>query len=174
MVRPLQWSGTNRVLDTLRQVISHGEVHGHLETNPARGTRRNPRRTLNRFLSQDEARRLHDELDRLVAECPAQAAQADIIRLLSYTIDVVNRDQYKTPEGDPMEKPIDVALEDMGDPHMMGNVRIVEAPARSRFPPGLRDKRLELMDSGEEFLIVPVNRPERVTGVERATALLIS
>ncbi|MCY4609494.1 MAG: site-specific integrase [bacterium] len=77
--------GANRVLDVLRQILNHAMVHGHLETNPATGIRRNPQRKFNRFLSRDEARRLHDELDRLVAERPGRAAQADIIRLLYYT-----------------------------------------------------------------------------------------
>ncbi len=72
--------GANRTLDTLRQILSHAEVHGHLETNPASGIRRNPKRTFNRFLSRDEAIRLHAELDRLVAERPERAAQADIVR----------------------------------------------------------------------------------------------
>ncbi len=77
--------GANRTLDTLRQILNHAAVHGHLETNPANGIRRNPQRRFNRFLSRDEARRLHAELDRLVAERPGRSAQADIIRLLFYT-----------------------------------------------------------------------------------------
>ena len=77
--------GANRALDTLHRILSHAIVHGHLETNPASGVRRNPGRTFNRFLSRDEARRLHAELDRLVAERPARAAQADVIRLLCFT-----------------------------------------------------------------------------------------
>ena len=91
--------------------------------------------------------------------------------LVAFTIHVVNRDQYKTPEGDPVEKPIDVALEDMDGLHMMGNVWIVEAPARSRSPTGLRDKLRELLDPGDELLVVPINRPDRVTGVEIDDAL---
>ncbi len=77
--------GANRVLDILRQILSHAKVHGYLETNPANGIHRNPQRKFNRFLSRDEARRLHAELDRLVAECPERAAQADVIRLLYFT-----------------------------------------------------------------------------------------
>ncbi len=77
--------GANCVLDTLRQIFGHAEIHGHLKTNPASGIRRNPKRTFNRFLSRDEASRLHAELDRLVAERPERAAQADIIRLLYCT-----------------------------------------------------------------------------------------
>ena len=77
--------GANATLGVLRQILNHAKVHGHLETNPACRIRRNPQRKLNRFLTRDEARRLHAELDRLVAERPARAAQADIIRLLCYT-----------------------------------------------------------------------------------------
>lgn len=77
--------GANRALDTLCQILHHARVHGHLTTNPASGVRRNPQRRFNRFLSRDEAERLHAELDRLVAERPERAAQADIIRLLYYT-----------------------------------------------------------------------------------------
>ncbi len=77
--------GANHALDTLRQIFNHAAVHGYLKTNPARGIRRNQLRKFNRFLSHDEANRLHAELDQLVAERPARAAQADIIRLLYYT-----------------------------------------------------------------------------------------
>ena len=77
--------GANRVLDMLRQILNHAMVHGHLETNPASGIRRNPQRKFNRFLSRDEANRLHAELDRLVVERPERAAKADIIRLLYHT-----------------------------------------------------------------------------------------
>ena len=66
--------------------LSHAEVRGHLKTNPASGIRRNPQRTFNRFLSRDEASRLHAELDQLIAERPERAAQADIIRMLYYTL----------------------------------------------------------------------------------------
>ena len=77
--------GANRTLDLLRQIMNHAMVHGHIETNPASGIRLNPERKHHRFLSRDEIRRLHDELDRCVAERPSRAAQADVIRLLSYT-----------------------------------------------------------------------------------------
>ena len=78
-------AGANAALDLLRQIMNHAKVHGHIETNPASGIRRNPVRKLNRFLSLDEIVRLHVELDRCVAEKSSRAAQADIIRLLFYT-----------------------------------------------------------------------------------------
>ena len=77
--------GANRTLDVLFQIMNHAKVHGHIENNPAKGIRRNPGRKFNRFLSKEEIRRLHDELDRCVAERPARAALADIIRLLTCT-----------------------------------------------------------------------------------------
>ncbi len=77
--------GANRTLGVLCQIMNHAKVHGHIESNPASGIRRNPGRKHNRFLSRDEIRRLHVELDRCVTERPSRAAQADVIRLLSYT-----------------------------------------------------------------------------------------
>ena len=77
--------GANHALGTLRQILNHARVRGYLETNPTSGIRRNPQRKFNRFLSRNEARRLHAELDRLVAERPVRAAHADIIRLLYCT-----------------------------------------------------------------------------------------
>ena len=82
MVAP---GGANRVLSILGQILNHAIMHGHLKTNPVSGIRQNPKRKFNRFLSRDEAKRLHAELDHLVAERPERAAQADIIRLLYYT-----------------------------------------------------------------------------------------
>ena len=77
--------GANRALDVLRQIMNHAKVHGYIESNPASGIRRNPGRKFNRFLSRAEMVRLHEELDRAVAERPSRAAQADIIRLLACT-----------------------------------------------------------------------------------------
>ncbi len=53
--------------------------------NPARGIKRNPRPKLTRFLSREEVRRLHRELDRHAGDRPSRARQADIIRLLLLT-----------------------------------------------------------------------------------------
>ena len=77
--------GANSALTVMHQILNHAKVHGHIETNPANGIRRNPVRKLNRFLSQDEIVRLHAELDQCVAERPSRAVQADIIRLLFFT-----------------------------------------------------------------------------------------
>ena len=77
--------GANSALTVMNQILNHAKVHGHIETNPANGIRRNPVRKLNRFLSQDEIVRLHAELDQCVAERPSRAVQADIIRLLFFT-----------------------------------------------------------------------------------------
>ena len=77
--------GANRTLGVLRQIMNHAKVHGHIVINPASGIRPNPERKHHRFLSRDEIRRLHDELDRCVAETPSRAPQADVVRMLSYT-----------------------------------------------------------------------------------------
>ena len=77
--------GANRVLAVMRQIMNHAMVHGHIESNPARSIRHNPGRKLNRFLSRDEILRLHEELNRCIAEWPSRAVQADIIRFLFFT-----------------------------------------------------------------------------------------
>ena len=77
--------GANRALDFLRQIMNHAKSHGHIDSNPASGIRRNSGRRFDRFLSRDETVRLHEQLDRAVAERPSRAPQADIIRLLSCT-----------------------------------------------------------------------------------------
>ena len=51
--------GANYALDLLRRMLNHAVTCGHLDTNPARGIKRNPRPKLTRFLSRDEVQRLH-------------------------------------------------------------------------------------------------------------------
>ena len=75
----------NKALALLRQIMNHAISLGLVATNPARRTRMNPKPRLTRFLSAEEIVRLHEALDRSVAERPACAGQADIIRLLLYT-----------------------------------------------------------------------------------------
>ena len=77
--------GANRTLDLLRRILNHAIDCGHLDTNPARGIKRNPRPKLTRFLSRDEVHRLHGVLDRYAGARPSRARQADIIRLLLLT-----------------------------------------------------------------------------------------
>ena len=77
--------GANYALDLLRRMLNHAVTCGHLDTNPARGIKRNPRPKLTRFLSRDEVHRLHRELDRCTGERPSRARQADIVRLLLLT-----------------------------------------------------------------------------------------
>ncbi len=77
--------GANKALALLRQIMNHAASSGLIAMNPARSTRMNPRPRLTRFLSAEEIVRLHEALDRCVAERPACAVQADIIRLLLYT-----------------------------------------------------------------------------------------
>ncbi len=75
--------GANRALDILRQIMTFAAACGHIEVNPARGTRRNRRPALKRFLSREELARLHGVLDAQARSRDRQ--QADIIRLLLFT-----------------------------------------------------------------------------------------
>ena len=63
-------------------MLNHAIVCSHLETNPARSIKRNPRPRLTRLLSRDEVRRLHQELNDYGSTRPSRARHADIIRLL--------------------------------------------------------------------------------------------
>ena len=73
----------NHALDLLTQIINFAIARGHLDTNPARTVKRNPRRVLTRFLSRDEVARLHRVLDSQTRD--SRREQADIIRLLLLT-----------------------------------------------------------------------------------------
>ena len=77
--------GANSALLVFRQIMNHAISRGHIETNPTRGLKRNPRPKLTRFLSREEIGRLHEVLDRYEAKRPSCKAQADIIRLLLLT-----------------------------------------------------------------------------------------
>ncbi len=77
--------GANQALSVLRRILNHAIVCGHLDTNPTRGIKPNPRPKLTRFLSREEVRRLHRELDRCTGARPSRTRQADIIRLLLLT-----------------------------------------------------------------------------------------
>ena len=77
--------GANRALKLLRQILNRAIVCGHLDTNPARGIKLNPRPKLTRFLSREEVLRIHRVLDRNSAAKASRARQADIIRLLLLT-----------------------------------------------------------------------------------------
>ena len=77
--------GANTALRLLCRILNHSIVCGHLQTNPARGIKLNPRRKLTRFLSREEVRVLHRVLDRHARARPSRARQADIIRLLLLT-----------------------------------------------------------------------------------------
>ena len=75
--------GANRAIDMLRQIMNFAVVCGHVETNPARGVRRNRRPALTRFLSREEIARLHGVLDAQTRK--GSREQADIVRLLLLT-----------------------------------------------------------------------------------------
>ena len=77
--------GANSALLVFRQIMNHAISRGHIDTNPTRGLKRNPRPKLTRFLSREEIDRLHGVLDRYESERPSGKAQMDIIRLLLLT-----------------------------------------------------------------------------------------
>ena len=77
--------GANWTLRLLQGIMNHALACGHVATNPARSIKKNPRPRMTRFLSRDEIRRLHEVLDRSVAERPSRGQPADIIRLLLLT-----------------------------------------------------------------------------------------
>ena len=77
--------GANRAIAVLRQILNFGIACGHMETNPARGVKRNRRTPMTRFLSREEVRRLHEALDAADGRGPSQRQQADVIRLLMLT-----------------------------------------------------------------------------------------
>ena len=77
-------AGANRTLDILRQIFNHAIECGHLDSNPTRGVRHNPRPRLTRFLSRDEVRRVRAALDAHRGRGSGRQ-QADIIRLLLLT-----------------------------------------------------------------------------------------
>ena len=73
----------NHGLDLLRRIMSYAVARGHVETNPARGIRGNPRTSRTRFLSREEIDRLLGVLDRQTRKTHRE--QADIVRLLLLT-----------------------------------------------------------------------------------------
>ena len=77
--------GANSALLVFRQIMNHAISRGHIETNPTRGLKRNPRPKLTRFLSREEIGLLHEVLDGYEPRQPSGKAQADIIRLLLLT-----------------------------------------------------------------------------------------
>ncbi len=79
--------GANEALNVFKRILNRAVASGLIEKNPARGVRRNPRPKLTRFLSREEIRRLHRELDRCAPPTarPSRRRQADIVRLLLAT-----------------------------------------------------------------------------------------
>ena len=73
----------NHALDLLRRIMNFAIACGHVDTNPAREVKPNPRPTLTRFLSREELGRLHRVLDGQTKK--ESREQADIIRLLLFT-----------------------------------------------------------------------------------------
>ena len=77
--------GANHALDTFRLIMNHAIALGHVETNPTRDVKPNPRVALTRFLSLEEIACLHRILDGYASSRASRRRQADIIRLLLLT-----------------------------------------------------------------------------------------
>ena len=77
--------GANHALDTFRRIMNHAIALGHVETNPTRDVKPNPRAALTRFLSLEEIACLHRVLDGYAPSRASRRRQADIIRLLLLT-----------------------------------------------------------------------------------------
>ena len=73
----------NRALDQFRQIMNFAVACGYIDTNPARGVKKNRRPALTRFLSREEIRRLYRVLDEQTRR--GDREQADIVRLLLLT-----------------------------------------------------------------------------------------
>ena len=65
--------------------MNHAIGLGHIETNPARDVKPNPRTALTRFLTREEIARLHRVLDGYMSHRASRRRQANIIRLLLLT-----------------------------------------------------------------------------------------
>ena len=77
--------GANHALDTFRRIMNHANALGHVEANPTRDVKPNPRVALTRFLSLEEIACLHRVLDGYASSRASRRRQADIIRLLLLT-----------------------------------------------------------------------------------------
>ena len=77
-------AGANRTLDILRQIFSYAIECGHVDSNPTRGIRHNPRPKVTRFLSRSEIARVLAVL-RAHRGRGSGRQQADVIRLLLLT-----------------------------------------------------------------------------------------
>ena len=77
--------GANHALKLLRQILNFAIACGHIDSNPARGVKRNRSPALTRFLSHEEIRRLHQALEARTRTRQGARQQADLIRLLLLT-----------------------------------------------------------------------------------------
>jgi len=128
--------GANRSLEILMTVLEFALVCGHIDANPAKGIKKNPKKTLNRFLSTQEIRRLSEVLSEAEQDSPTHKQGADIVRLLLLTgcrhreitylrWDMVRGDTIKFP--DTKTGPRDV--------HLSTEVKtIIKAQPRTKHP----------------------------------------
>jgi len=74
-----------RTLGTFSAMLSWATEHDLVTENPAKGLRLPAQRSLERFLSREEAARLLATLDEMTADKSLSEAHADIVRLLLFT-----------------------------------------------------------------------------------------
>lgn len=89
--------------------------------------------------------------------------------IVVYKIHVVNEPLDETDQ--PAENLIHEALGEMAGLRVFGTVWVVEVPGYS--PRRLRDFLGERLKEGDELLIAPLSRPDRVTGLEIEEAIEI-
>lgn len=85
--------GANRSLEILHEMMNFAISLGHITVNPAKGITKNPKRTMTRFLGQNEIAQLLSVLDKMEAECRQDRSSfghgrkgaIDIVRLLLFT-----------------------------------------------------------------------------------------
>ena len=90
--------------------------------------------------------------------------------IVVYKIHVVN-ERPETSQDQPEPMPIHEALEGMAGLNVFGTLWVVEVPGYS--PRRLCDLLSEQLNEGDELLIAPLSRPDRVTGLEIEEALEI-
>ena len=95
--------GANLALLVFRQIMNRAIARRHIETNPTRGLKRNPRPKLTRFLSREEIGRLHEVLDVYEPRRPSCKAQVDSIRLTGCRTGEIMKLRWREVDGDTLE-----------------------------------------------------------------------
>ena len=151
--------GANHALDTFRRIMNHAIALGHVEANPTRDVKPNPRVALTRFLSLEEIACLHRVLDGYASSRASRRRQADIIRLLLLTGcrkgEIVNL-RWREVEGDTLN----LADSKTGPRKVFLNTparAVIERQPRTDSPfvfPSPRDPERAYSPKGREVLVV--------------------